>query len=68
MWVANLPQRIRSIRAEHGLTLAELGRRLGVSEGTVCRWESGRQSIRPARLARLNERYPMEERAEHETH
>ena len=35
-------ERIRSIRAEHGLGQAMLGRMVGVTAKSVVRWEQGR--------------------------
>lgn len=34
-------------RAEHGLTQAQLGARLGVDSNTVARWERGERAIPP---------------------
>jgi transcriptional regulator with XRE-family HTH domain len=39
---------IRQIRESAGITQAELGRRMGVTQAAVARWESGR------RLANVN--------------
>lgn len=32
---------IRKLRKQHGLTMKELAQKVGVSEGTISRWESG---------------------------
>lgn len=41
---------IKPIREQLGLTQEELARKLGVSWGTVARWESGK--VKPSPLAR----------------
>lgn len=38
----SLGERIAQLRREHGLSKAELGRRIGVSDVTVLYWEEGR--------------------------
>lgn len=41
---------IKSARARHGLTVAQLAERVGVSPRTVEGWEQGRAISGPARL------------------
>ena len=37
----NIGKLIRDKRIEYGLTMKEVAQRVGVSEGTISRWESG---------------------------
>lgn len=47
---------IRSKRQEKGLTLRELSRRIGVSEATISRWETGKlNSMRHGSVKKLAE-------------
>lgn len=47
-------RRIASLRAEHGLTLRELGARAGLSEAYLSRVENGRAALTIAGLARVS--------------
>lgn len=40
----SIPEQLTRIRAAADLTQAEVARRVGTSEATVCRWESGARS------------------------
>ena len=46
---------VRELRRRRGLTQGELGKRVGVGQAAVSRWEMGRANIRPAVRARLAE-------------
>lgn len=47
---------IRNRRIEKGLSMKELAERLGVSEGTISRWESGKiEDMRRSRIKALSE-------------
>ncbi|MBR3053131.1 MAG: helix-turn-helix domain-containing protein [Firmicutes bacterium] len=51
-----LNQIIRIRREELGLTMKELADRVGVSEGTISRWEGGQiQNMKRDKIARLSE-------------
>ena len=50
-----LANRIRSLRKIRRLTQAELARRLGVSQGIMSRWESGRHVPPPDIIVKLAE-------------
>ena len=49
------PQDIKEKRLKHGLTQEQLARRLGVTVGTVNRWESGATEPSPLAKAKLRE-------------
>lgn len=47
---------IRNKRIEHGMTMKDLARAVGISEGTISRWESGEiLNMRRDKVARLGE-------------
>lgn len=50
-----IAETVKIRREELGLDQAELGRRVGVGQQTVSRWESGRAVPRPDRLPALAE-------------
>jgi DNA-binding XRE family transcriptional regulator len=52
--------RVVSYRAEHGLSQAELGKRLGMAQPAVARLESGDREPSLATLARLARRLGIE--------
>jgi ribosome-binding protein aMBF1 (putative translation factor) len=52
--------RVVSYRVEHGLSQAQLGAKLGVSQPYIARLESGDQSPTLATLARLAQRLGLE--------
>lgn len=37
----NTSKRIRELRLAHGLTMEELGEKVGVSKSTIAKWENG---------------------------
>lgn len=50
----NLSELIKQKRKENGLTLEQLGKRVGVSKMTVLRWESGEiKNIRTDKIEKL---------------
>lgn len=49
----DIGRRVRELRKKQGLTLAELGDRVGLSQGQLSRLESGKQGFRSALLLRL---------------
>lgn len=54
-------QIIRKFRLEKGLSLAELGRRIGVSRSAVSMWETGRQNISRDNFAKLAKALDVDE-------
>lgn len=46
---------LKTFRASHNMTLAELGRLVGVSRGTVFRWEDGSRKIGIKLLNKVSE-------------
>lgn len=48
-------EELKTFRARHNMTLAELGRLVGVSRGTVFRWEDGSRSVSIKRLGKVAE-------------
>lgn len=48
-----LGSRIRHYRKAAGLTQAELGAKLGVTQGLVSRWENGDKSVPPERIEEI---------------
>lgn len=50
-----LADNIRELRRREGLTQADLGRALGVTKESVCRWERGRSSVRACHIERMVE-------------
>lgn len=47
---------IHTKRIEHGMTMKDLAKAVGVSEGTISRWESGRiENMRRDKIAKLSE-------------
>lgn len=49
------PTDLKQIRLDLGLTQTEFGEKLGVTYGTVCRWENGKYAIseRTAMVVRM---------------
>ena len=37
----NFKDRLRELREERGLSMKELGKKIGVSDAAVCKWENG---------------------------
>ncbi|AMR29337.1 hypothetical protein A0257_21045 [Hymenobacter psoromatis] len=54
-----LPQRLRALRQERGLTQTQVGEALGVGKMTVSQLETGRQAVAPAKLAKLAQFYGL---------
>lgn len=50
-----LADNVRELRRREGLTQADLGRALGVTKESVCRWERGRSSVRACHIERMVE-------------
>ena len=50
---SNLAERLRAYRKVHGLTQEELGRQVGVSEGSILRWETSKFTPQPGKLKLL---------------
>ena len=47
-------EKIKYLREEHGLTLEELGRRVGVSKSTIRKWEVGQiENMRRDKIAKV---------------
>ena len=55
MSAQDIGRRIAAFRKERGLTLEELGERVGLSQGQMSRLENGRQGLRSATLLRIAE-------------
>ena len=54
MFNVNLSELIKQKRKENGMTLEQLGKRVGVSKMTVLRWESGEiKNIRTDKIEKL---------------
>lgn len=50
----NLSQRIRDLRAKHGLTLEQVAQQVGVGKSTVRKWETGMiENMRRDKIAKL---------------
>ncbi len=49
-------RKVRSLRAEHGLTLEQVARHVGVGRSTIRKWETGMiENIRRDKIAKLAE-------------
>lgn len=48
------PDEIKQLRTESGMTMAAFGLAVGVSESTICYWESGRSHPRYEMILKLN--------------
>lgn len=47
-------QRLKALRKEHGMTLEEVGKAVGVGKSTVRKWETGMiENMRQDKLSRL---------------
>lgn len=46
-------EQIKKIRLEKGLDQTEFGKILGVSQNTVCNWETGVKSPRPKNIRKI---------------
>ncbi|MBO4472759.1 MAG: helix-turn-helix transcriptional regulator, partial [Clostridia bacterium] len=46
-------ERLKELRAEHGLSILALGKEIGVSDATICRWENGISDIKSDELIAL---------------
>ena len=46
-------ERLKELRAEHGLSILALGKAIGVSDATICRWENGISDIKSDELIAL---------------
>ncbi len=49
------PNEIKALRERLGLTQARMAQRVGVTEGTICRWECGESEPSPLAEAKLQE-------------
>jgi transcriptional regulator with XRE-family HTH domain len=49
-----LAQRLKELRAEKGLSARALGKIIGVSDVTVCRWENNKSDITGENLFKLS--------------
>ncbi len=50
-----MPERLRGYRRVQGISQKEFGRRLGLDESTVVRWEKGRSRPIKAAMRRLRD-------------
>lgn len=50
-----LPERLKQLRKEHGMTQLDLAKELGVSGGTVAMWETGKRMPRYETLDRMTD-------------
>ncbi|MBQ7713115.1 MAG: helix-turn-helix transcriptional regulator [Clostridia bacterium] len=48
-------ERLKELRAESGLSIMALGKAIGVSDATICRWENGVSDIKSDELVKLAE-------------
>ena len=46
-------ERLKELRQEQGLSVIKLGTAIGVSDATICRWESGQNDIKGRDLIKL---------------
>ena len=46
-------ERLKELRAESGLSIMALGKAIGVSDATICRWENGISDIKSDELIKL---------------
>ena len=51
--LSKFSERFRELKKEHKLSDAKLGKLLGVSHSTVCRWENGQVDIRSEELIKV---------------
>lgn len=54
-----LPQRLRALRQERGLTQTQVGQALGVGKMTVSQLEKGQVALTPTKLAKLAQLYGL---------
>ena len=48
-------ERLKELRIEHGLSQAELAKKIDVSDGTICFWENGVNEPKMTYIIRLAE-------------
>ena len=46
-------ERLKELRSERGLSILALGKAIGVSDATICRWENGVSDIKSDQLVAL---------------
>ncbi len=46
-------EKLRELRLEKGLSILSLGKEIGVSDATICRWENGQNDIKGKDLVKL---------------
>ncbi len=52
-------ERIKSLRDERGLTQVELGKVIGVSKSSICRWEKDQADLKGEYAIRLAEYFDV---------
>lgn len=57
--MVEIARRIREIRKNLGLNQAEFAEELGVAQGSISKWESGRETPRIENLRRIAEKYDI---------
>lgn len=51
----NFQEKLRELRLEKGLSTLALGKEIGVSDATICRWENGQNDVKSQELIKLAE-------------
>ncbi len=46
-------QRLKELKKEFGLSDVKLGKAIGVSDATICRWENGKADIKSNELIKV---------------
>ena len=47
-------ERLKDLRMEKGLTILQLGKNIGVSDATICRWENDQCDVKGEALVSLS--------------
>ena len=46
-------QRLKELRAEKNLSMVQLAKLMGITDGSICRWENGKHDIKGEQLFKL---------------
>ena len=46
-------QRLKELRTEKNLSMLQLAKLMGITDGSVCRWENGKHDIKGEQLFKL---------------
>ncbi len=58
-WWETLPQQLKYLREQEGLSQTELGKRLGIDRGIISHIESGRRNVSVNILVRLSQYFKL---------